>query len=178
MDSDFNVQALTCNREAQFESTWRMAGQEVKGVTNVYGVKDENLPPDNTWIFYVHVPESSDENENIIVKPEAAPARDKLLPVERRAITFMPANMPPHQEMAYCKINLADPTGAKNKIGVRFEHRSYLPEWMCDFHKDMYPKEDVKTTQGRDGKALIVVVNPGDHEKMIKLFIATRAWPL
>ena len=32
-------------------------------------------------------------------------------------------------------------------------------------------KDDVKTTLGRDGKALVAVVEPDDHDKMIKLFI-------
>jgi hypothetical protein len=39
-------------------------------------------------------------------------------------------------------------------------------------------KEKVRPTRGTDGKALVVLVPPGAHEWMIRLFFATKVWVL
>jgi hydrogenase maturation factor len=42
----------------------------------------------------------------------------------------------------------------------------------------MRRKQNVRPTKGTDGDALVVLVQPGDHAAMIRLFFATKVWVL
>ena len=178
MENKFSLTKLEFSLQGKFQDSWRMAKMPVNGTVFAYTVVDRNIPPDNSWTFYVLVPDSDEEDENIIVRPEAAPYRHALVPVERRAITFSPGDEPGFMDKVYCKVFLADPTGNKTKIGVRYENRDQLPDWMSCFEDRMQSKDTVRETRGTDGKALVISLEPKDHEEMIRVFIATRAWPL
>jgi hypothetical protein len=42
----------------------------------------------------------------------------------------------------------------------------------------MRSKQSVRRTRGTDGDSLVVVVDPGDHQQMVALFLAAKAWVL
>lgn len=178
MKNSFDLSKLSIERSGEFPDEWVMAKIRVRGEVLVFDVIDRNMPDDNSWIFYVQIPEEKSGDDNVIVRPESAPSCSELAGVERRAVTFIPADKGASIGKRYCKVNLADPTGERTKVGVRHEERTSLPTWMSPFENHMRKKESVKDTRGMDGLALVVLFNSDDYEGMIKLFFATRVWPL
>ncbi len=178
MKKSFDLSKLIIERVGEFKDNWTMARRPVTGEVLVFNVKDKNYRTDNDWIFYVQVPDEECGDHNIIIRPEMPPSRDELTGIERRAITVMPIDQPDNKAALYCKVNLSDPTGARNKIGVRYEERHNLPAWMKPFSRRMRTKESVRSTRGTDSKALVVLFKDGDYDGMVRLFIASRAWPL
>ena len=178
MGKTFDVAKLEIQRVGEFEDEWKMAKAPVHGTVLVFDVVDHNLAKDNSWVFYVQVPAKKSGDDNVIVRPEAAPARDELGDVERRAVTFMTASEGSARGKCYCKVNLADPTGERTKVGVRFSERDALPAWFAPLRPKMKKKETVKATKGTDGESLAMVVESGDYPTMIQIFFASRVWPL
>lgn len=178
MGKSFDLAKLKIERVGEFRDEWRMAKEPVQGEVVVFNVVDGNLRDDNSWIFYVQIPDQDSGDDNLIVRPETAPSREDLVKVERRAVTFLFADVNPYIGKRYCKVNLADPTGEKTKVGVRYDERDDLPSWMSPFRAQMKDKESVKETRGTDRQALVVFFKSDDYEGMVKLFMATRVWPL
>ena len=61
---------------------------------------------------------------------------------------------------------------------VRGDERGDLPPWFEPLKGRMRIKQNVRTTRGTDGQALVVLVAPDDHAAMIRLFFATKVWVL
>lgn len=178
MAKSFDIANLEIQKVGEFEDEWRMAKVPVHGTVLVFDVVDRNLAKDNSWVFYVQVPDKKSDDDNVIVRPEAAPSREELAAVERRAVTFLPASVRKARGKRYCKLNLADPTGERTKIGVRFGERDALPAWFAPLRSTMKKKDAVKATKGTDGESLTMLVESGDYPTMIQIFFASRVWPL
>jgi hypothetical protein len=178
MAKSFDIAKLEIQKVGEFEDDWKMAKAPVHGTVLVFEVIDRNLAKDNSWVFYAQVPDKTSEDDNVIVRPEAAPSRDELGDVERRAVTFLPASEGVSRGQWYCKLNLADPTGERTKIGVRFGERDALPAWFAPLRQKMKKKQAVKATKGTDGESLVMLVKSGDYPSMIQIFFASRVWPL
>jgi hypothetical protein len=95
-----------------------------------------------------------------------------------RSITFLRATKGEARGKWYCKVALADPTGAKSRDVIRANERGDLPPWFDGLKGRMRMKESVRTTRGNDGQDLVVLVAAGDHTAMIRLFFATKVWVL
>jgi hypothetical protein len=78
----------------------------------------------------------------------------------------------------YGQVALADPTEEKSRTVVRTDQRDLLPHWFSELSGRMRKKEAVRPTRGTDAEALVVLVAPGDHAAMIRLFFATKVWIL
>jgi len=177
MRTSFDPQKLRVAWEECFRGEWTMAKQRVIGPVDVYSVKDTNFRKLNDWTFHVHTPDGRCRDENIIVKPDEAPARNDMGWIEGKSITFRPTDRPTAFGCLYCKINLADPTGWRTKVGTKRGERDGMPPWMAPFRYRMRLKATVKDTRGTDAKAQVVLVQKEDHERMIQLFFAMRVWP-
>ncbi len=164
--------ALVTSRKAK----WKPYDRVISGMEYEYKVRDNNFYRLNNWIFIVQVP--NDTRGEINVRPIRTPNRKVWAKEVMRAFVYPRATKNPHKKKAYCKINLADPTGRKNKRGVRSEERNLLPSWFEPFQYRMKEKITVTTTDGTDGNSLVYTIEPKKHTDMIKLYFACRVWVL
>ena len=95
-----------------------------------------------------------------------------------RSLTFSRATKGEARGKWYCKVALADPTGAKSRDVIRGDQRGELPPWFDALKGRMRTKQNVRPTKGNDGEDLVVVVAAQDHAAMIRLFFATKVWVL
>lgn len=174
----FNPRLIDVNFEEERGATWKRVGSNlpVKGNEYSYLVKDRNFDRLNSWKFVVRVP-NTNKNE-IIIQPAAAPNKKVWAGIDRKSIVFVKATEKNHRDKVYCKANLADPTARKTKIGTTRGDRKLLPKWFDYFRPHMRLKATVATTAGTDSKAQVVLVEPDDHERMIRLFFALKVWVL
>jgi hypothetical protein len=61
---------------------------------------------------------------------------------------------------------------------IRWDQRRDLPRWFESLQRRMRAKERVRSTRGTDGNVLVVLVEPGDHGMMIRLYFAMKVWVL
>ena len=164
--------------EDERRATWKKVGSNlaVKGIEYTYLVKDRNFDRLNAWKFVVRDPNSY--KNDIIVQPISAPNKKVWAGIDRRAIVLVKATKRNHSDKVYCKVNLADPTATRTKIGTSRGERNLLPRWFDYFRRDMRLKGTVAKTYGTDSKAQVVLFNPDDHERMIRLFFALKVWVL
>lgn len=175
--AQYNPRLIDVSFEEERRSTWRGVGSRaaVKGTEYSYLVKDRNFDRLNEWKFVVKAPNSGDD---IVVQPSVAPNKKIWAGLDRRSIVLVKATKKLHRDKVYCKANLSDPTGEKNKIGTSRGERNLLPDWFDYFRPYMRLKATVTTTAGTDSKAQVVLIDPDDHEKMIRLFFALKVWVL
>jgi hypothetical protein len=158
-------------------ASWTFAGSPVKGTEHVYLVNDTNQDPRRRqWEFIVRVPD--ERNGRIEVRPRTVPNVTVWAELPDRSLTFMRATLGAAKGRWYCQVALADARGEKSKSVVRADQRGALPHWFREVDRDLRTKERVRPTRGTDGQALVVLVNPGDHAAMIRLFFATKVWVL
>ena len=157
-------------------ATWTFAGEAMAGTEYGYSVRDENFRSRNEWEFVVRVPRGRDER--IEVRPRVTPNVKVWAELPDRSLTFARATKGPARGKWYCQVALADPTGVRSRDIVRADQRPLLPRWFDALRSRMRIKEKVRPTRGTDGKALVVLVPPGAHEWMIRLFFATKVWVL
>ncbi|HEY3353385.1 MAG TPA: hypothetical protein VGQ83_09065 [Polyangia bacterium] len=157
-------------------ATWRMGGHVTRGTQFTYKVEDDNCERDRRWEFVVRVPRAG--SSDVIIQPRAVPNRKAWAGLDRRSIVFVRATKHPHRSKLYCKINVADPTGEQTKVGMHRGERTLLPKWFAYFRPHMRLKDTVTTTEGNDQRAQVVLVDPDDHERMIRLFFALKIWIL
>lgn len=157
-------------------ATWTFAGKAMAGTEQSYHVRDENFRARNEWEFLVRVPRGRDER--IEVRPRVTPNVKVWAELPDRSLTFVRATKGPAKGKWYCQVALADPTGIRSRDIVRADQRPLLPRWFDAVKSRMRIKEKVRPTRGTDGKALVVLVPPGAHEWMIRLFFATKVWVL
>jgi hypothetical protein len=132
-------------------AAWTFAGEAVRGIEWSYVAIDRNFASRNNWEFIVRVPAD-------------------------RSLTFAPATRGTARGRWYCPVALADPTGEQSRVVARFDERHRLPAWFKDI--GLHKKERVKPTRGTDATALVMLVAPGGHADMIRLFFATKVWVL
>jgi len=155
-------------------SSWKWGGT-ILGTEYRYAVVDGNFDRLNHWEFIVSEPKTAGQ---VVVCPVQVPGKSVFADLGRRSITFARANRQGYRGRLYCKVFLSDPTGEKNRRGTRGEQRGCLPRWFGGFGCRLREKGTVATTRGKDGAALVCLVDPGDHERMIRLYFAMRVWVL
>jgi hypothetical protein len=157
-------------------SSWTFTREPVSGTEFTYAVVDGNFRSRNLWEFTVRVPTGSDER--IEVRPRLVPPLKAWAGLERRSLTFTRARRNAYRGWHYCQVALADPTGERTKDVVRMDQRRDLPKWFDDFSARLRRKETVRATRGHDADELVALVRPGEHDRMIALFFATKVWVL
>jgi len=157
-------------------ASWTFAGDAVRGTEFSYVVIDRNFSGRNNWEFLVRVPD--DTRGRIEVRPRSAPAHRAWEELPDRSLTFTQATRGAARGRWYCPVALADPTGERSRTVVRNDERGRLPAWFRELGGRTRRKETVKSTRGTDGDLLVILVAPGDHVDMIRLFFATKVWIL
>lgn len=157
-------------------STWTFGGEPMSGIEQTFTVRDENFSARNQWEFLVRTPSGRDGR--IEVRPRTTPNVKVWAELPDRSLTFLRATKGAARGKWYCKVALADPTGAKSRDVVRADERSDLPAWFDPLKGRMRRKQAVRTTRGNDGEDLVVLVAADDHAAMIRLFFATKVWIL
>jgi len=158
----YQLDRVTVEPGEQRASTWTFGGEPMSGTEQAYSVQDGNFPARNQWEFVVRTPSS----------------RDGRVEVRPRTTPFSRATKGDARGKWYCKVALADPTGAKSRDVVRGDQRGKLPPWFDGLKGRMRKKTNVRPTKGNDGEDLVVVVAAQDHAAMIRLFFATKVWIL
>ena len=153
-------------------SMWTFAGKAVKGIEHQYDVTDRNQAAQNRWRFVVRIPREKDGR--IEVRPVATPSNSKFAGLDRRSITFRRATRPGYTGFRYCPLALADPRGEATRR-IAHEKRG-LPPWLRKLGRRLKAKDTVRPTRGNDGEMLVALVRPDDHQFMIAMFMATKAW--
>ena len=161
--------------EVEQRSSWKWDNETIRGSEIIYRVTDRNFDRLNRWKFLVKVPQHGGQ---VIVQPQSVPGKKVFAGLERRAVVFVKATKNPFRKQSYCKANLADPTGYKNRLSTKRGDRSQLPRWFKCFLPAMRLKHTVTTTKGSDGDSQVILVGHDDYEQMILLFFALRVWVL
>jgi len=172
----YRLDRVTVEPGEQRASTWTFGGTPVSGTEQAYTVVDGNFPSRNLWDFVVRLPKERDGR--IEVRPRVTPNVQVWAELPDRSITFSRATKGDARGKWYCQVALADPTGARSRDIVRADERGALPAWFDALRSRMRVKQNVKTTRGTDGEALVVLVSAGDHAAMIRVFFATKVWVL
>jgi hypothetical protein len=157
-------------------ATWAFAGSPVQGTEHSYAVTDTNLPSRNKWQFIVRVPR--ERRGRVEVRPRTAPRLRAWADLTDRSLTFSVATKGSGRGKWYCQVALADVTGKRSRVVVNADDRDGLPRWFAELAGRMRRKESVRSTRGTDGNSLVVLIAPGDHPAMIRLFFATKVWIL
>jgi len=155
---------------------WTFAGTSMSGTEQWYGVTDGNFPTRNKWEFVLRISKAA--GDRIEVRPRSTPPLKVWEELTDRSLTFMRATLPAARGKRYCLVALADPAGEKTKDVVRTDERDLLPKWFDLIGHRLRAKESVRRTKGTDGKALVALVQEGDHAMMIRLFFAMKVWVL
>lgn len=173
----YDPELVAVAKEKEVRSAWLSpGGAAVVGTAHLYEVEDGNFDRLNRWIFSVRVPR--EPRGRIVVSPLIAPGKKAWAGIDRRAVVFVHATRHPYRGHVYCKLNVADPSGARTKIGVARGEKDVLPRWFEPLQSRLRVKETVTTTHGTDRKALVAIVPAGAYETMIRLFFALKVWIL
>ena len=172
----FKMDRVEVARTSTSSSTWAFARRSVKGIEHQYDVTDKNFTSRNKWSFVVRVPHDADGR--IEVRPVTTPNDSKYAGLDRRSITFMRATRPNYRGFRYCPLALADPRGDSSRLLVRGSEKGDLPPWLRRLGRRLKEKDTVRSTRGTDGGHLVVLVRADDHQFMIAIFMATKAWVL
>jgi hypothetical protein len=157
-------------------AAWTFAGSAVRGTEHAYAVVDTNLATRNQWEFIVRVPRERDGR--VEVRPRTTPRLKAWAELPDRSVTFSRATRHAASGKWYGQVALADVTGRRSRVVVNTAERHQLPHWFADLAGRMRRKEAVKHTRGTDGNSLVVLIPPGDHQAMIRLYFATKVWIL
>ena len=172
----YDLKKLAIKELGSKDGQWEMTGIPLTGKIHYYTVTDKNYRDRNEWMFVVRVPKGRGAKHGTQVQPEETPERPVWEGIERRSITFIPAENGVHRGKVYCKIFLQDPAGRRTKIGTRRGERTGFPEWMSPLRHRMRLKSTVKDTRGTDGNSQVIVLLAQDHMRMIWAFFATKVW--
>lgn len=172
----YRMDRVTLEPGEQRAATWTFAGEGVVGTEQSYTVIDGNFPSRNRWEFVIRIPKT--RGERVEVRPRATPTAKVWAELTDRSLTFSRATRGAARGKWYCTVALADPTGEKSRDVVRGDQRQLLPPWFESVEGRMRVKQNVRTTRGTDGGTLVVLIAPGDHTMMIRLFFAMKVWVL
>lgn len=174
--ASFSLDKVEIKLKNEKRARWKWGKRDVAGWQYGYDVKDLNRSNYRRWTFQVQVPDRFTKGAYIIVQPTSHPQLRVLAGIDRRSISFGRATRGNYLAKAYAKVMLGDIYDDKNKRGVRLEQKHDLPQWIQAF--SLRAKQTVTTTRGADGNALVAVMEQGNYEQMIRLFLATRVWVL
>ena len=156
---------------------WKIRDEPVvRGTEHVYEVVDGNYTQRNTWEFLVRVPKK--RGASIEVRPSLVPDVKAWGGLDRRAMMFERVRRGRNSGDCYCKVALADPAGERTRLIARVDEKKKLPYWLKTLNGRMRSKESVRHTRGTDSDSLVIVVDPDDHQQMVALFLAAKAWVL
>jgi hypothetical protein len=155
---------------------WEFGTRIFHGAVHHYAALDANAPLPVPWWFILNVPRVLRKGGYVLLQAIDYPRTEAWTPVARTVINFAKATMQGYRGMLYAKIRLADPMGAQKYENVTWELRGALPPYLSEF--TLRAKRKVATTRGSDGDSLVAVIPRDDHAQMIRLFFATKAWPL
>ena len=159
------------------QARWKIREEPlVRGTEFVYDVTDDNYAQRNTWEFLVRVPKK--KGSSIEVRPSSVPSVKAWNGIERRAMMFEQVRRGRNAGDCYCKVALADPAGERTRLIARVDEKKKLPYWLKALNGKMRSKASVRHTRGTDSDSLVIVVDPADHQQMIALFLAAKAWVL
>lgn len=165
--------ALTSERR----SRWKIREEPlVAGIEYVYDVTDANYARHNTWEFLVRVPKA--RGGSIEVRPSVVPNVRAWAGLDRRAIMFERVTIGRHRGDCYCKVAIADPSGERTRLIARVDEKDRLPYWFRSVRARMRSKKAIRHTRGTDGDSLVITLPADDHQQMIALFLAAKAWVL
>jgi hypothetical protein len=156
------------------QSAWAFARTTVRGTEHAYTVIDENHPKRNRWEFVVRIP--NDPRGRIEVRPVKVPNDKAYAGLDRTALTFMRGTRSGYTRFRYCQLSLAKPPGEGTRDVVHRGEKAALPYWLRHLGWRLKQKATVRNTQGTDGHSLVVLVRPHDHQMMVSLFLASKAW--
>ena len=173
----YQLERVTAELKSERRSRWKIREEPaVSGIEYVYDVRDGNFPRNNTWEFLVRVP--SGRNASIEVRPSLVPNVRTWAGLDRRALMFERATLGRYRGGCYCKVALSDPSGERTRLIARVDEKDRLPYWLRSLKSRMRAKESVRPTRGTDSDSLVITLPPDDHQQMIALFLATKAWVL
>jgi hypothetical protein len=155
-------------------ATWSFAGSTKKGTDFRYEATDGNYRSRNQWEFILRVPRN--RHEHIEVRPAKTPNDSAFAGLDRRSLTFMRGTLGGYKRFRYCQMALALPEGYGTKRVVRRGEKHLLPYWLRNMGWRIKTKPTVRRTKGTDREALVILVQPDDHQYMITTFLATKAW--
>jgi hypothetical protein len=168
---------VKAERRAVRRSRWKIREDPpTPGTEYVYEVEDGNYPRSNDWEFLVRVPKA--RGGSIVVRPSVVPDVRAWAGLDRRALMFEKATRGRHRGGSYCKVALADSTGEHTRLIARVDEKDRLPYWLKAIRTRMRAKDAVRPTRGTDGDSLVITVPTDDHQQMIAIFLATKAWVL
>lgn len=171
----YRLERVDAELKAERRTRWKIRDEPpVAGVEYVYSVTDDNYAQRNAWEFLVRVPDA--RNGSIEVRPSVVPNVRVWAGMDRRALMFERATLGRYRGGCYCKVALADSTGERTRLIAKVEERARLPYWFRPLRARMRSKEAVRPTRGTDRDSLVITVPPDDHQQMIALFLAAKAW--
>jgi hypothetical protein len=173
----YRIERVKTELKAERRSRWKIRTDPmVAGTEYVYLVTDENFSRHNSWEFVVRVPKA--RGGSIEVRPSVVPTVRAWAGIDRRALMFERVTKGKNRGDCYCKLALADPTGERTRLIARVDEKKRLPYWFRSLSGRMRSKEAIRHTRGTDSKSLVMIVPPDNHEEMIALFLAAKAWVL
>jgi hypothetical protein len=158
------------------DSQWKFQKKRFTGTVYQYAVEDRNFRPAHKWNFQVNVPDKFIKGAYIVVRPTQHPQTAYWAGFERQTINFASATLGRYKGkgLVYVKINIADVSGEKNKVGVSKGKRASLPEYIRKFPLRL--KKTVASTKGRDGNYQVAIAKRDGIPTLIRLFFALRVW--
>jgi len=154
-------------REAK--GTWTFARRAIRGTEFEYEVVDRNFPSRNTWTFVVRAPAGDGYTE---VRPLRVPNRKVWAPLGRRSWNLARCETSSSRGHLYGKLMVATGDDASRR---QADPRS-LPRWFDQIR--VLTKSSVVRDAAKDAGAPVVTVQSADHGRMIRLYLALKAWPL
>ena len=173
----YRIEHVNAELKTERRSRWKIRENPlVSGIERVYSVIDHNFSRANSWEFIVRVPDT--RGESIEVRPSVVPNVRAWAGIDRRAIMFERVTKGRHRGDCYCKVALADPTGERTRLIARTDEKQRLPYWFGSLRARMRSKEAIRHTRGTDSESLVIIVPADNHQEMIALFLAAKAWVL
>ena len=173
----YRLERVTSTLKSDRPARWKIREEPVvRGTEYLYEVVDGNYGQRNAWEFVVRVPQK--KGSSIEVRPSLVPPVKAWTGLERRALMFERVRRGRNTGDCYCKVALADPAGERTRVIARVDEKNKLPYWLKSLNGRMRSKQAVRHTRGTDSDSLVVVVDPDDHQQMVALFLAAKAWVL
>jgi hypothetical protein len=177
MSRRYRLERVDVELQSEKRSRWKIREEPlVRGIEYVYDVTDGNYRQRNVWEFLVRVPEA--RGGSIEVRPSVVPDVQAWSGLDRRAFMFERVTIGRNRGDCYCKVAIADPSGERTRLIARVDEKDRLPYWFRSRRARMRSKAAVRHTRGTDRDSLVITVPADDHQQMIALFLAAKAWVL
>jgi hypothetical protein len=173
----YRLERVDAELKTERRSRWKIRDDPpVPGIEYVYNVTDDNYTQRNSWEFLVRVPDA--RGGTIEVRPSVVPNVRAWAGMDRRALMFERVTMGRYRGACYCKVALADSSGERTRLIARVDEKKNLPYWFRSLRGRMRSKAAIRRTRGTDSESLVITVPADDHQQMIALFLAAKAWVL